>query len=167
MPNGPSRCCWALGRSIMLVSNRFCLSLCSLQPVRSATTAPWPATAPAPSARCTATPSGKDPPPAPATKDTSAPRRTRRPCRAPVSPPQAAPGCDSRSVATGFSYFPKRPAVFRISNRIWRWNSVHKQIDCFGLNTVMILFLPRCHARPPPPDLPPRPRRQNAPGCKL
>lgn len=69
-------------------SHLTCLSLSffsSLQSVRSATTAPWPPTAPAPSVRCTATPSGRDPPPACATRDTFAPRRTRPPCPAPVS----------------------------------------------------------------------------------
>lgn len=57
----------------------------SLQSVRSATTAPWPPTAPAPSVRCTATLSARDPPPACVTRDTFAPRRTRPPCPAPVS----------------------------------------------------------------------------------
>lgn len=59
------------------------------QPARLVTTALWPLMAPVPSVRSTATPSGRGPPPASATRDTSAQKRTQRPCPAPVSTPSS------------------------------------------------------------------------------
>lgn len=60
----------------------------------------------------------------------------------------AVPGWDLRSFATSLRYFPKQSAVFHISNKILLWKRTHKHSDCFRLNMVMIIFLPRCHARP-------------------
>lgn len=78
----------------------------------------------------------------------------------------AAPGCDLRSLATSLKIFSQSKLLFPISDRTLLWKRTHKQSDCFGLNMLMIVFLPRCHERPQP-DLPPRPRRHKEPGCSF
>lgn len=100
--------------------------------------------APVPSVRSTATPSGRDPPHASVTRDTSVLKRTQHPCPAPVSTPGLHivqcfftlhdcmtdffhSDCDLMSFVSGLRYFPKQAAVFYISNKILLWKRTHKQ----------------------------------------